>query len=187
MSAGKSRRYLLGKLSVELLEGDITEVEADAIVNAANRYLKHGGGVAGAIVRKGGYEIQRESDEYVRRHGPLPVGGVAVTSAGKLKAKYVIHAVGPVYGDPHGDEKLAEAIRNSLSKAEELGLRSIALPAISTGVYGYPLKRCAEIMADVLKEFSEKVESLKKVLVVLYGDKAYNEFLRVFDEKLGKA
>jgi len=187
MSAGKSRRYSLGRLSVELLEGDITEVEADAIVNAANRYLKHGGGVAGAIVRKGGYEIQRESDEYVQRHGPLPVGGVAVTSAGKLKAKYVIHAVGPVYGDPRGDEKLAEAIRNSLSKAEELGLSSIALPAISTGVYGYPLKKCAEIMVDVLKEFSEKAENLKKVLVVLYGDKAYNEFLRVFDEKLGGA
>jgi len=187
MSWKNFREYSINKLSIILIKGDITEVEADAIVNAANRYLKHGGGVAGAIVRKGGYEIQRESDEYVRRHGPLPVGGVAVTSAGKLKAKYVIHAVGPVYGDPRGDEKLAEAIRNSLSKAEELGLRSIALPAISTGVYGYPLKRCAEIMVDVLKKFSEKAESLKKVLVVLYGDKAYNEFLRVFDEKLGKA
>ena len=186
MSWKNFREYSINKLSIILIKGDITEVEADAIVNAANRYLKHGGGVAGAIVRKGGYEIQRESDEYVRRHGPLPVGGVAVTSAGKLKAKYVIHAVGPVYGDPRGDEKLAEAIRNSLSKAEELGLRSIALPAISTGVYGYPLKKCAEIMVDVLKEFSEKAESLKKVLVVLYGDKAYNEFLQVFDEKLGK-
>ena len=186
MSPGKSSRYMLGRITVELLKGDITEVEADAIVNAANRYLKHGGGVAGAIVMKGGYVIQRESDEYVRRHGPLPVGGVAVTSAGRLRAKYVIHAVGPVYGDPQGDEKLADAIRNSLSKAEELGLRSIALPAISTGVYGYPLKRCAEIMVDVIKEFSEKAESIKKVLVVLYGDKAYNEFLRVFEEKLGK-
>ena len=187
MSWKNFREYSINKLSIILIEGDITEVEADAIVNAANRYLKHGGGVAGAIVRKGGYEIQRESDEYVRRHGPLPVGGVAVTSAGKLKAKYVIHAVGPVYGDPRGDEKLAEAIRNSLSKAEELGLRSIALPAISTGVYGYPLKKCAEIMVNVLKEFSEKAKNLKKVLVVLYGDKAYNEFLRVFDDKLGKA
>ncbi|MGC8543686.1 MAG: macro domain-containing protein, partial [Vulcanisaeta sp.] len=85
-------------VTAELIKGDITEIEADAIVNAANSYLEHGGGVAGAIVRKGGYEIQEESREWVRKYGPVPVGGVAVTKAGRLKAKYVIHAVGPRCG-----------------------------------------------------------------------------------------
>jgi O-acetyl-ADP-ribose deacetylase (regulator of RNase III) len=176
--------FNLGRLVVELVEGDITELEADAIVNAANEYLKHGGGVAAAIVRKGGWVIQEESDRYVREHGPVPVGGVAVTGAGRLKARYVIHAVGPRYGDPQGDEKLASAIRNSLLKAEELGLESIALPAISTGVFGYPYERCARIMARVLKEFAPSAKSLKRVVVCLYGREAYETFRRVFEEEL---
>jgi O-acetyl-ADP-ribose deacetylase (regulator of RNase III) len=176
--------FNLGRLVVELVEGDITELEADAIVNAANEYLKHGGGVAAAIVRKGGWVIQEESDRYVREHGPVPVGGVAVTGAGRLKARYVIHAVGPRYGDPQGDEKLASAIRNSLLKAEELGLESIALPAISTGVFGYPYERCARIMARVLKEFAPSAKSLKRVIVCLYGREAYETFRRVFEEEL---
>jgi O-acetyl-ADP-ribose deacetylase (regulator of RNase III) len=176
--------FNLGRLVVELVEGDITELEADAIVNAANEYLKHGGGVAAAIVRKGGWVIQEESDRYVMEHGPVPVGGVAVTGAGRLKAKYVIHAVGPRYGDPQGDEKLASAIRNSLLKAEELSLESIALPAISTGVFGYPYERCARIMARVLKEFAPSAKSLKKVIVCLYGREAYETFRRVFEEEL---
>lgn len=173
--------YNLGKLEIVLQQGDITEVEADAIVNAANSYLSHGGGVAYAIVKKGGYEIQRESDEYIRKHGPVPVGEVAVTSAGKLKAKYVIHAVGPKYGvEP--EDKLESAIRRSLEKAEELGLSSIALPAISTGIYGYPYEICARIMAEVFLKFSPK--TLKKIYVVLYSREAYNVFEREFDRKL---
>jgi O-acetyl-ADP-ribose deacetylase (regulator of RNase III) len=177
-------QFSLSRLTIELVEGDITELEADAIVNAANEYLKHGGGVAAAIVRKGGWVIQEESDRYVREHGPVPVGGVAVTGAGRLKARYVIHAVGPRYGDPQGDEKLASAIRNSLLKAEELGLESIALPAISTGVFGYPYERCARIMARVLKEFAPSAKSLKRVVVCLYGREAYETFRRVFEEEL---
>lgn len=169
-------------LKVELVKGDITELEVDAIVNAANRYLKHGGGVAGAIVRKGGVEIQKESNEYVRKHGPLKVGEVAVTKAGKLKAKFVIHAVGPMRGDQDGDERLAEAIRNSLLKAEELGLPSIALPAISTGIYGYPLDRCARMMVQELKGFLKRANKVKKVVVCLYDDKAFRIFRRVFEE-----
>ena len=177
--------FKLGRLRVAVVKGDITELEADAIVNAANSYLKHGGGVAAAIVRRGGWIIQEESDEYVRRHGPVPVGGVAVTGAGNLNARYVIHAVGPRYGEDRGDEKLASAIRSALEKAEELGLRSIALPAISTGVYGYPLERCATIMADVLLEFSRRASSLERVVVCLYGVRAYEIFERVFKEKFG--
>jgi len=139
--------FKIGNVVVWLIQGDITEQEVDVIVNAANSYLKHGGGVALAIVRKGGEVIQRESDEWVRRYGPVEEGEVAVTSAGKLKARYVVHAVGPRYGDPEGDMKLRNAVRNSVLKAEELGQRTIALPAISTGAFGYPYERCAQIMA----------------------------------------
>jgi len=175
--------YRVDGVEVVLLMGDITEVEADAIVNAANPYLEHRGGVAAAIVRKGGAAIQDESREWVRRYGPVPVSGVAVTSAGRLKARYVIHAVGPVYGDPEGDVKLALAVRNSLAKAEELGLESVALPAISTGVYGYPPARAAEVFAEVLKSY--RYTKLRRVLVVLYTDDVYRAFEEVFDRVLG--
>ena len=178
------KAFKLKEVVVQLAEGDITEIEADAIVNAANSYLKHGGGVAAAIVRKGGWEIQEESDRYVKEHGPVPVGGVAVTGAGKLRAKYVIHAVGPRYGEERGDEKLASAIENSLRKAEELKLESIAIPAISTGVFGYPLERCARIMAKVIKNFVGSAKSLKKIVVCLYGQRAYEVFERIFSEEL---
>ncbi|MEM0362146.1 MAG: ADP-ribose-binding protein [Sulfolobales archaeon] len=176
------KSYRVGGVEVVLVEGDITELEADAIVNAANPYLEHGGGVALAIVRKGGYVIQEESREYVRRFGPVRVGGVAVTSAGRLKAKYVIHAVGPVFGDPEGDSKLALAIKSSLDRAEELGLRSIAFPAISTGVYGYPYRKAAELMVEVLKSYNYR--NIKKVIVCLYGSEAFREFERVFDNAM---
>ncbi len=182
-----SREFQLGRLGVVLVEGDITELEVDAVVNAANPYLKHYGGVAAAIVRKGGRAVQEESDRWVRERGPVPVGGVAVTGAGKLKARYVIHAVGPRYGEEGGDEKLASAIRSSLEKAEELGLRSIALPAISTGAFGYPYAQCARIMARVLGEFAPSARSLERVVVCLYGREAYEVFERVFEEELGGA
>lgn len=177
----------MGNVVVEIVEGDITEMEADAIVNAANSYLRHGGGVALAIVRKGGEEIQRESDEYVRRHGPVPEGEVAVTGAGRLKAKYVIHAVGPKYGDPLGDEKLKRAFKNAVLKAEELGLESVALPAISTGIYGYPMDKCAELAAKAMLEVSGQLRSVKRVVFCLYGRKAYETFREVFVEELRRA
>ncbi|QXJ35589.1 ADP-ribose-binding protein [Saccharolobus shibatae] len=168
-------------LEIHLIKGDITEVEADAIVNAANSYLQHGGGVAYTIVKKGGYVIQKESDEYVEKHGPVPVGEVAVTSAGKLKAKYVIHAVGPRYGI-ESEDKLESAISKSLLKADELSLTSIALPAISTGIYGYPYEICARIMASVLRNY--KPVTLRKVIVCLYSQDAYDVFKEVFDSIL---
>ncbi len=171
-------------VTVELIKGDITEVEADAIVNAANQYLEHGGGVAGAIVRKGGYVIQEESREWVRRHGPVPVGGVAVTGAGRLKAKYVIHAVGPRWGvdDPN---LLRDAVVNSLRKAEELNLASIALPAISTGIFGFPYDKAAELMADAIKSMANSLRSVRRIIVCLYGDEAYRTFTEVFNKTLG--
>ena len=176
--------FKVNSVVIEVIKGDITEVSSDAIVNAANSYLRHGGGVAGAIVKKGGYVIQEESDEYIRKYGPVSEGEVAVTTAGKLSAKYVIHAVGPVYGDPQGDEKLKNAIKNVFLKAEELKLTSIAIPAISTGIFGYPYKKCAKIMVNVIKSF--KFRSLKKVIVCLYTEKVYKIFLKIFTEELNK-
>ena len=176
------KEYRFNKLLVKVVQGDITQIAADAIVNAANSRLEHGGGVALAIVRKGGKSIQEESSLYVERYGPVPTGQVAVTNAGKLKAKYVIHAVGPVYGEENHEQKLASAFRNSLLKAAELNLKSVALPAISTGIYGYPLQECAKILASVLLEFSLKESTVKEVIVCLYDEKAYSVFAKVFDE-----
>src|SRR6185295_13146168 len=127
--------------SIALTKGDITALDVDAIVNAANEHLQLGSGVAGAIRRRGGPAIQRECD----RIGHCPVGGAVVTGGGDLPARWVIHAVGPVWrGGSAGEEDLlASAVRSSLERAEEIGAKSIALPAISTGIYGFPLDRAA--------------------------------------------
>jgi putative ATPase len=138
--------------------GDLTQEDAEAIVNAANSHLAHGGGVAGAIVRAGGYVIQEESNRWVREHGPVPTGQVAVTSAGKLPCKYVIHAVGPVWqgGSHDEDALLRQAAWHSLVKAHELQLTSISIPAISSGIFGFPKERCAEILVKTALEFCEQ-------------------------------
>jgi O-acetyl-ADP-ribose deacetylase (regulator of RNase III) len=133
---------------IELVQGDITELDTDAIVNAANAQLQLGGGVAGAIRRKGGPKIQAECDHAVRR-GPIRVGEAAITTAGTLKARHVIHAVGPRMGvDRPEDELLASATRAALELADKHGLKTIAFPAISTGVFGYPIERCAAVMIE---------------------------------------
>ena len=129
---------------IQLLQGDITEQETDAIVKPASAQLILGGGVAGAIRRKGGLTIQEECN----RIGGTFVGGAVITSGGNLKAKYVIHAVGPQMGEGDEDNKLKNATVNSLKVADENNTRSIAFPAISTGICGFPIKRCAEIMID---------------------------------------
>lgn len=136
---------------LSVVHGDLTEEATDAIVNAANERLQHGGGVAGAIVRKGGWEIQEESD----RIGYVPTGQVAVTGAGRLPARYVIHAVGPVWrgGQAGEDELLRSAVWNALQKAHGMGLASIALPAISSGIFGFPKERCARILVETALEF----------------------------------
>jgi O-acetyl-ADP-ribose deacetylase (regulator of RNase III) len=157
---------------VVLKVGDITEESADAIVNAANEYLKHGGGVAGAIVRKGGYVIQEESNKI----GRVKVGGAAVTGAGKLKAKYVIHAVGPRMGEGGEDEKLQNATLNSMRRAEELKLKSIAFPAISTGAFGFPIQRCAEIMLENVVKYLRGETSIKEVIFCLFTKEDYEVF-----------
>ena len=139
---------------LELVEGDITEMDTDAIVNAANERLAHGGGVAGVISRKGGPAIQRESDAWVRQHSRVTTGSAAITSGGNLKARYVIHAVGPVYdGTPRSAELLASAVRAALRMADDHGLKSIALPAISTGIFGYPVEEAARVMLQAAIEY----------------------------------
>ncbi|MCX7642429.1 MAG: macro domain-containing protein [Armatimonadetes bacterium] len=173
---------------IRILRGDITAEQVDAVVNAANSQLKHFGGVAAAIVRKGGEVIQQESDEWVRQYGPVPTGQVAITSAGNLPAKAVIHAVGPVWQDhtpEKADELLRKAVWNSLMAAHNRGFGSIALPAISAGVFGFPKERCASILLDTAKEFCEKNpdSTLKDIRFVLFDEPTFQAFIEAFDAR----
>lgn len=176
-------RISVGQVTLELRQGDITAMETDAIVNAANERLAHGGGVAGAISRRGGPEIQRESDAWVRHHGHVPTGSAAVTTGGRLPAKYVIHAVGPVYdGTSRSAELLASAVRSSLALADEKALKSVALPAISTGIFGYPLDEAASVMVSAAADYLEGETGLEHVVFCLYGQQAYDAFAAALSE-----
>ena len=157
---------------LELVKGDITELAADAIVNAANTQLILGGGVAGAIRRKGGPEIQTQCNKI----GGTFVGGAVITSAGNLKAKHVIHAVGPQMGEGDEDNKLKNATLNSLKIADKYKLQSIVFPAISTGIFGYPIDRCAKIMLSTIIEYLKGNTGIKKVVMCLFDDKTLETF-----------
>ena len=174
------RELNVGPKLLRVIQGDLTRAETEAIVNAANSHLQHGGGVAGAIVRAGGRVIQEQSDEI----GFVPEGEVAVTGAGKLAAEYVIHAVGPQGGDPEGDEKLTSAVRNSLDKADELGVASISLPAISSGIFGFPRERCAEILLGTARDWlqAHPDSPVVQVDMVNIDDETASIFARKFDE-----
>ena len=140
---------------LRLVEGDITERNVDVIVNAANSYLKHGGGVAAAIARKGGAVIQDESDMIITAGGLVPVGSAVITTAGRLPCKAVIHTVGPRMGEGNEDYKLRKAVKSSLLLASEKGFTSISMPAISSGIFGFPKDRCARILVEESKTFLE--------------------------------
>lgn len=145
---------------IQVVQADITSETTDAIVNAANNGLMHGGGVAGAIRSRGGSRIQRESDEWVDKYGDVPTGGVAVTGPGNLPTKYVIHAVGPVYrSKARSEPELKNSIWNSLAQADELNLKSISLPAISSGIFGYPKDDCAEVFFEVVPQYFKENQS----------------------------
>jgi O-acetyl-ADP-ribose deacetylase (regulator of RNase III) len=165
---------------LRLVEGDITDLDVDAVVNAANQYLQLGSGVAGAIRAKGGPSIQRECDQI----GRCPIGGAVITGGGNLKARHVIHAVGPHGSDVDADEKLTSCTRASLALADEHQLHSIAFPAISTGVFGYPIDKCARFMlstaVDYLKDNPQT--SLELVVFCLYGQAAFDVFAKVASE-----
>jgi O-acetyl-ADP-ribose deacetylase (regulator of RNase III) len=167
---------------LELLEGDITEMETDAIVNAANAQLVLGGGVAGAIRRKGGPKIQEECNKI----GGTFVGGAVITTGGNLKAKYVIHAVGPRMGEGNEDEKLKNATLNSLKLAEENHLKSISFPAISAGIFGFPIARCAEIMLQTTIKYLKGQTGLEKVVFCLFGRESYQVFENQLKQEISK-
>ena len=151
----------VNKTIIRLVSADLTERDVDAIVNAANSYLQHGGGVAGAIVRKGGRIIQDESD----RIGYVPVGHAAITTGGTLKARSVIHAVGPRMGEGDENDKLKQAITSVLALASERNLKSISVPAISAGIFGFPRDRCAKILVGGTAAFLRSAPSTSLELV----------------------
>ena len=165
---------------LELVEGDITQQDTGAIVNAANTSLLGGGGVDGAIHRAGGPQILAEC----RRIGGCPTGEARLTTGGRLKAKYVIHAVGPKYRDGKSGEPelLASAYRNSLKLASEYGIRSLAFPAISTGAYGYPLREAARIALRTTMDYLQSHPEIELVRFVLFGQHAYEAYEAILRE-----
>jgi len=167
---------------LELQDGDITEMQTDAIVNAANERLILGAGVAGAIRTKGGPEIQDECNKI----GGTFVGGAVITTAGKLKAKHVIHAVGPRAGEGNENEKLKNATLSSLKLADENNLKSISFPAISAGIFGFPIKSCAEIMLKTTIEYLNGQTQLQKVIFCLFGNDSYQVFAKQLKQEIPK-
>jgi len=166
-----------GKGNIHLRLGDITKMEVDVIVNPANARLILGGGVAGSIARAGGPSIQEECN----RIGGTFVGGAVITGAGNLPVKKVIHAVGPRMGEGNEDEKLKNATMNSLKIADENNLTSIAFPAISTGIFGYPVDRCAKIMIQVCQNYLESNAKVKDIYFCLWDEATYKIFLETLD------
>lgn len=161
---------------IAVARGDITDMEVDAIVNAANTDLILGSGVAGSIRRKGGPSIQAECDKL----GPIPLGEAAVTGGGSLKARYVIHAAGMHLGGGVSTESLISATRNSLKRADELSLETVALPAIGTGVGGFPMEECARIMINTVIDYLENGDtSIRKIYFVLFDEHASSAFEKV--------
>jgi O-acetyl-ADP-ribose deacetylase (regulator of RNase III) len=165
---------VMDRTQLELVEGDITDLEVDSIVNAANEQLQLGSGVAGAIRRKGGPSIQEECN----RIGGTPVGTAVMTGAGHLKARRIIHAVGPRMGEGDEDKRLAAAVRAALALADRRGMKSIALPALSTGNFGFPIDRAARIMLTEIHRFLQGGTKLERVIVCLLGDEAFGVFKR---------
>ena len=171
---------------LQIVQGDITIEDVDAIVNAANEQLAHGGGVAWAISKKGGKAIQEESDAWIRKHGQVSHAQPAWTSGGLLPAKYVIHAVGPVWinGRDDEDQKLQDAVTGSLQVADELKCKSISMPAISTGIFGFPKDRAAKIIFRVITDYFEtnNNSNLKKVRIVLFDQATIDAFMKQWVE-----
>ena len=166
---------------IKLIQGDITRVEADAIVNAANSTLLGGGGVDGAIHRAGGRAILEECIKINESSGGCPVGEAVITTAGRLPAKYVIHTVGPVWRGGMQDEErlLGNAYHNSLKLAVENGVKSIAFPNISTGIYGFPKERAAKIAVEAVRSFLKTEKSISEVIFVCFDNENYTIYGRL--------
>jgi len=169
--------------TLEIAQGDITTEKVDAIVNAANARLNHGGGVAFAIAQKGGPIITEESKKWVEEHGPVSHEEPAFTAGGNLPCRYVIHAVGPLWGEGEEDHKLAAAILGALHRASTLRLKSIALPALSTGIYGFPVDRAAMIFFSAIRTYNEIMpeSTLKQIRITLFDASTASIFTTLFD------
>ena len=168
---------------LEIMVGDITNMEVDAIVNAANSQLRHAGGLAAAIVRHGGETINTESREWIRKHGPVAHDQPAYTSGGHLPSCYVIHAVGPVWGEGDEDHRLEAAVLGSLNLGNKLNLKSIALPAISTGIFGFPVVRATKIFARTIVSYlaESRPITLSCIKIVLYDQQTCQVFIDAFN------
>jgi O-acetyl-ADP-ribose deacetylase (regulator of RNase III) len=175
--------FVIGTTLIRIVQGDITEQSTEAIVNAANRSLMGGGGVDGAIHRKGGPQILEECKQIRKVSWPngLPTGKAVITTGGNLKARYVVHTVGPVWrGGKQGEPKLlADAYRNSLRSAMPKGVKTIAFPSISTGAYGYPMAEAAKIALNTVREFLEREEKLEQVVFVPFSRTALEIYERI--------
>jgi O-acetyl-ADP-ribose deacetylase (regulator of RNase III) len=177
-----SQISIKGKM-IRLVRGDITERNVDVIVNAANSYLRHGGGLAAAIVRKGGKIIQEESDKI----GVVPVGNAVITGSGTLPCKVVIHAVGPKFGEGKEDQKLRSAMKNTLILAQANGFKSISIPAISSGIFGFPKDKCAKILVNESIRFitnsssKPRASSLQTVEFCILDEETLQQFRMEFD------
>ncbi len=168
---------------ISAVQGDITRQQVDAVVNAANEHLAHGGGVAAAIVRAGGRVIQDESDAWVRRHGPLRPGQAAVTTGGALHARWVIHVVGPRYREGQDNEGLLhQAVTAALDAAREVGARSVAMPAISAGIFGYPRDEATRVIVSAIRDWvSEHPDALESILLVGFDATTAQAFQAALD------
>lgn len=183
-TSDQKRRFTFpSEITLEIHAGDITRMDSDVIVNAANKNLAHGGGVAAAIVRRGGQIIQEESRKWIEVHGPISHSKPAFTTAGEINCKFVIHAVGPIWGEGNEVMKLAQAIRGSLGLANDLQAKSISFPAISTGIFGFPANRAADIFMEEISAYSinNQGQSLQKIILVLFNAKTLNTFIISFD------
>lgn len=187
MNAVLAEIKLPSSQTIQIVRGDITTEEVDAIVNAANDHLQHGGGVARMISKKGGPAIQQESDAWVRQNGRVSHERPAWTSGGRLPSKYVIHAVGPVWGEGDEDNKLTAAVTGSLHLADELKCSSLALPAISTGIFGFPKDRAAGIVLSAIENYLAESPSsgLKTIRLVLYDQPTVDVFVQSWQTRWG--
>lgn len=181
-------RALSTGLTLQIVRGDITLEEVDAIVNAANEHLQHGGGVAWAIVKRGGDVIQQESDKWIEQNGLVSHTHPAWTLGGALPAKYIIHAVGPVWGDGDEDKKLSDAVVGSLRVADELKCSSISMPAISTGIFGFPKDRAAGIILNSIDQYFVKTKEsgIRQIRIVLFDVSSLQVFVKVWQKYISK-
>jgi len=170
-------------VKLKVVKGDITKEDVEAIVNPANSHLRHGGGVAGAIVRTGGEIIQKESSEYVEKYGPLPVGSSMVTSGGNLKAKYVIHTVGPRWGEGNEADKLKRAVESVMGLAKEKNIKSISIPAISCGIFGFPPELGTKLIVNKVIEFIKgNPQNFEEIHFIGIGDEIPTLFVKALEE-----